>query len=57
MHHTVNQFRTEVVVLIVLWLLRDIGEIRGSFIRILLVISVIVIAYRLLTDRNIISDK
>jgi hypothetical protein len=52
-----NLFWTVAAILVVLWLLLEIGGIGGSLIHILLVIAVIVVAYRLLTGRNVVTGK
>jgi hypothetical protein len=52
-----NQFWTIAAILLVLWLLLEIGGIGGSLIHLLLVIAVIIVVYRLFTGRNVVSGK
>jgi len=48
-------FWTVAVVLVVLWLLGFIGNIGGQFIHVLLVIAAIVVLYRLIKGRNVLT--
>jgi len=50
-------FWTVTIVLAVLWLFGFIGGIGGELIHLLLIIAVIVIAYRFLTGRNVATGK
>ncbi len=43
---------TIVVILVILWLLGFIGQIGGDLIHLLLVIALIVLAYRIITGRR-----
>jgi hypothetical protein len=52
-----NLFWTVAAILVVLWLLLEIGGIGGSLIHILLVIAVIIVLYRLFTGRNVVTGK
>ncbi|MDQ1279153.1 MAG: hypothetical protein QG670_413 [Thermoproteota archaeon] len=49
-------FWTIVIVLVILWLLGFIANI-GGFIHILLVIALIVIVYRLVTGKNVVTGR
>jgi hypothetical protein len=48
---------TVVVVLVILWLLGFVIGIGGGLIHILLVIAVIVLVYRLIKGRNLLTGK
>ncbi len=50
-------FWTVAIILVVLWLFGFIGGIGGELIHLLLIIAVIVVAYRLLTGRNVVTGK
>ncbi|MDA4128999.1 MAG: lmo0937 family membrane protein [Thaumarchaeota archaeon] len=52
-----NLFWTIAAILVILWLLLEIGGIGGSLIHILLVIAVIIVVYRLVTGRNVVTGK
>lgn len=52
-----NQLWTIVAILIIVWLLLEIGRIGGDLIDLLLVIVVIIVLYRLFTGRRIVSGK
>jgi hypothetical protein len=50
-------FWTVAIVLVVLWAFGFIGGLGGELIHLLLVIAVIVIAYRFFTGRNVVTGK
>ncbi|MGP8056851.1 MAG: lmo0937 family membrane protein [Nitrososphaerales archaeon] len=50
-------FWTVAIILVVLWLFGFISGFGGELIHLLLVIAVIVIVYRLLTGRNVVTGK
>ena len=51
-----DMFWTIVVILVILWLLGLFANL-GGFVHILLVIALIVIVYRLVTGRNVVTGK
>ena len=50
-------FWTVAIILVVLWLFGFISGIGGALTHLLLIIAVIVILYRLLTGRNVVTGK
>jgi hypothetical protein len=53
----VDLFWTVAIILVVLWLFGFITGFGGALIHLLIVIAVIVIVYRLLTGRNVVTGK
>jgi len=52
-----NLFWTVAIILAVLWLFGFIGGFGGQLIHVLLIIAVIVVLYRLITGRNVVTGK
>ncbi|MDA4125115.1 MAG: lmo0937 family membrane protein [Thaumarchaeota archaeon] len=53
----IDLFWTVAIILVVLWLFGFIGGVGGELIHLLLIVAVIVVAYRLFTGRNVVTGK
>ncbi len=53
----IDLFWTVAIILVALWLFGFVGGIGGELIHLLLIIAVIVIAYRFFTGRNVVTGK